>query len=145
MLSLGGYHCLITPARGRKKYRCRIPIHRGLEKWSSWRTVHSSQRAARLGCSPPAASLQTLAPLRPRPLLPPLDVYVLLAPTWPPSSSAHCCSSLQPPSCRHAGAATDLSQRKHLPRPEPGLGISIAESLASGDRALSVLPHDLVA
>lgn len=30
-------------------------------------------------------------------------------------------------------------------QPEPGVGISIVELLASGDRVLSVLPHDLVA
>lgn len=37
----------------------------------------------------------------------------------------------------------DLEQRKQSPEPE--VGISIAELLASGDRVLSVLPHDLVA
>lgn len=41
----------------------------------------------------------------------------------------------------------DLEQRKPLSRssPEPGVGISIAELLASGDRVLSVVPHDFVA
>lgn len=41
----------------------------------------------------------------------------------------------------------DLEHRKPLSRssPEPGVGISIAELLASGDRVLSVVPHDLVA
>lgn len=46
---------------------------------------------------------------------------------------------------RPAGTAIDLKQRKHLPRPEPGAGISRAELLAAGDRVLSALPHDLVA
>ena len=45
-----------------------------------------------------------------------------------------------------ARTAADLQQRKHLPpHPEIGAGISIAESVASGDSVLSVLLHDLVA
>lgn len=46
---------------------------------------------------------------------------------------------------KHHGVWARTHTHSHTHTPEPGVGISIAELLASGDRVLSVLPHDLVA